>query len=161
MIMEAKASEEDTTTSSSTRLNSDVEDSEEEETVYCPTRCAAKECKQWWCSWNIHWKALSLFGVVVLYLQLGGVIFYLAERPNEEDEIEDAQQRRKEAMDLLVDTFVNLSNGSLSHVQAEDLVLNLTDLFAGLEEIPAESNPIWEYGNAVFFAITVVTTIGK
>ena len=130
---------------------------EDSETDCCRSRC----CREWFSLRIIHRKAPLWFFVVLCYLLFGGLVFSLAERPNELDMIVGAQQRRAEAMDFLVDTFVNLSNGSLNDTQAENLVTNLTDFFAALEELPAESIPLWEYLTAVFFSITVITTIGQ
>ncbi len=135
--------------------------SDAEETPLCPPRCSRERAKRCCTTWNIYWAALGWFVIVVTYLLVGGAIFFAAERPNEEDEIDEARREREAALDYLQERLINLSNGSLSDEAAASLVDDLAVYFDRLGEIPAESSPQWEYGPAVFFASTVITTIGQ
>lgn len=141
----------------------------DESSVAC-SRCDAKRCKQCCCSWNIYWKALVWLTVVILYLGFGGLFFLLAEGPNEQRMIAEVQRQREAAglafnqsRNNFIELLLNSSN--LTY----EVAANLTDgvftlatrLAEASQEVPAEINPIWEYGPAVFFASTVITTIGK
>ena len=142
--------------------------SEGESSVGC-SRCDAKRCKRCCCSWNIYWKALVWLSVVTVYLGFGGLFFLLAERPFEQRQIADVQREREmagQALNQSRNTFIELllNSSNLTYEAAS----NMTDGVIGLasrlaeasQELPAETNPIWEYGPAVFFASTVITTIG-
>lgn len=139
-------------------FSSDEEDPEE--TPSCPPKCSREKAKRFCTTWNIYWKALVWFALVSVYLLVGGALFMAAERPNEQDEIDEARRNREVALNFLQATFVNLSNGTLTEEEAITLVNDLVVFFDNLEEDPAESNPQWEYAPAVFFATTVITTIG-
>ena len=120
--------------------------------------------KAYWSSWNSTYAAIAWGLTVLVYVLVGGAFFLLAERPNEVREIEQAQAARARAQDLLVELVMNLSNGSfgeLNATEAEAVVNDLVELADALALLPAETSPIWEYGPSVFFATTVVTTIGK
>ena len=99
---------------------------------------------------------MAYFVGICVYLLVGGLIFYLIEHANEEEELEyDRQERIRftaELAESLNQTFED----------TEDLVEYIgtlcdQDTFIGeLETIPRK----WEYGPSVFFAMTVITTIG-
>ncbi len=139
-------------------------DEEVENVQLCLPRCSRGTIKRHCCTWNVYWGAVIWCSLVVTYLLVGGGLFYAAERPHEEDEIDRARREREVALDYLTEVFVNLSNGpnlNLSEQAAGALVDELAEFFDQLDEIPAESSPSWEYGTSVFFAITVITTIGQ
>ena len=146
-----------------------VGSSDGEGSVGCTPRCDAACCRQCCCSWNKYWKALVWLVVVIVYLGFGGLFFVLAESPNEQRMIREAQAERQMAQqalnqsrDTFVERIVNVSN--LTYGEAENLtdgiVALATRLATASQQLPAETNPIWEYGPAVFFASTVITTIG-
>ncbi len=96
---------------------------------------------------------------VVLYLVMGGIIFSAVEGPNERRQIEMVQEERQLAFDNITAKVMAMSNLTLEEAQ------NVTIAFIALGEvasksIPAELNPIWDYSSALFFASTVITTIG-
>lgn len=134
-------------------------------------RCQKKACASCWCSFNNYWKALACFSVVFVYLLIGGAIFTAAERPNEIRSIEEAQMERVEAQEALTELRMEIistitNNTNLTMEQAEnfvdDLVSASKNLSNALESVPAEvTGPIWDFASAVFFASTVITTIGK
>ena len=146
-----------------------VGSSDGEGSVGCTPRCDAACCRQYCCSWNKYWKALIWLVVVIVYLGFGGLFFVLAESPNEQRMIREAQTERQMAQqalnqsrDTFVERIVNVSN--LTYGEAENLTDSIVALATRLaiasQQLPAETNPIWEYGPAVFFASTVITTIG-
>ena len=146
-----------------------VGSSDGEGDVKCTPRCDAECCSQCCCSWNKYWKALVWLTVVIVYLGFGGLFFVLAESPNERETIMNAQTERlmaqqafNQSRDTLVKRIVNSSN--LTYEEAVNLTDGIlavaTRLATASQELPEEINPIWEYGPAVFFASTVITTIG-
>ena len=146
-----------------------VGSSDGEGSVGCTPRCDAACCREYCCSWNKYWKALVWLIVVIVYLGFGGLIFVLAESPNEQRMIREAQMERQMAQqalnqsrDTFVERIVNVSN--LTYEEAgnltDSIVALATRLANATQRLPAETNPIWEYGPAVFFASTVITTIG-
>ena len=132
--------------------------------------CQKKACTTCWCTFNNYWKAISCFGVILVYLMIGGAIFTAAERPSELRSIEEAQMKRMDARDALDELRLDIiytitNNTNLTTDQAEnfadDLVSAAKNLSDALEQVPAETNgPIWDFASAVFFASTVITTIG-
>ena len=121
---------------------------------------------------NLCWKTLLWSGFVMTYLLFGGLIFTLAERPNELNRIDTAQTEREEVSRQLelfinqtIDTIVDFTNGTVNETQATALVervANVSAVFAlASQELQSETSPLWTYSSAVFFAATVVTTIGK
>jgi len=84
-------------------------------------------------------------------------VFYFIEHENEEEELESAiEERNRFTQDL-----ANQLNQT--YESTADLIDHITSLcdqnvFIGeLDTIPRK----WEYGPAVFFATTVITTIGQ
>ncbi|XP_065882863.1 potassium channel subfamily K member 10-like isoform X2 [Dysidea avara] len=108
------------------------------------------------CKWNLLTQYLTYFTGLCVYLVLGGLAFYLIEHPNEEDELVNAAYQR--------DNFTEELAESLGQTigETEDLIERIRimcddNVFIGdIDTIPRQ----WEYGPAVFFAMTVITTIG-
>lgn len=139
-----------------------------EKEIVC-TRCASRGCKQCCCSWNIYWKAVVWLCVVIVYMIMGAIVFMLAEGENEKRKIELARAEEKEARwefnrttRAFVESIVNLSN--LSYDEVANMTAGVVAVTSRLTEaerlMPTNRNPIWEFGPAIFFATTVMTTIG-
>lgn len=108
---------------------------------------------------NIYWRTLILFGVVVVYLIIGGAIFTALERPNEQRQ----NQANIEANETLTRQF-NLTvefltaNSNLSEEAVINLLRNISNLSMAAADITTTDN--WVFASSTFFATTVVTTIG-
>lgn len=97
------------------------------------------------------------FAGLCIYLLVGGFVFWLIEHQNEEEELEIAIEERvkftRELARYLNQTFED----------TEELVEHIANLcnreifINDLDTIPRR----WEYGPAVFFAMTVITTISQ
>jgi len=91
-----------------------------------------------------------------VYLVLGGLAFFLIEHENEEYELRNALFRRENFTEELAESL----NQTIE--EAEDLIERISvlcddNVFIGdINAVPRQ----WEYGPAVFFAMTVITTIG-
>lgn len=143
---------------------------EDELHVGTPIGCGKEACKTCLCGFNNYWKMLIGFTVVFVYLLLGGLFFNLLERPNEILTIQTAQEEREAAADLFreqADNFTAMivSMTNLTEEQArsltDSLVQGAINVANTSQMLPAETDPIWDYASAVFFASTVITTIGE
>ena len=121
----------------------------------CNKACLTRLC----CSINIYWKTVILLTVVLVYLFIGGAIFSALERPNEiqnnQAEI-DANETYFNLLGTVVDYLVNNSN--FTRENATELVRAIGDAVIGASDVSPSNN--WEYGSSIFFAITVISTIG-
>ena len=99
---------------------------------------------------------MTYFAGICLYLLVGGLIFFLIEHENEEDELQAAlEERIRFTTDLAAD--LNQTFEETEEMVEQIRSLCDQDIFIGdLDTIPRK----WEYGPAVFFAMTVITTIG-
>ena len=108
------------------------------------------------CKWNLLTQYLTYFTGLCLYLLFGGLAFYLIEHANEEDELVGAVYRRENFTEELAESLGQTIG------ETEDLIERISvlcddNVFIGdIDTIPRQ----WEYGPAVFFAMTVITTIG-
>ncbi len=135
--------------------------------VDCCTSTAA--CVKCCCGLNNYWKVLIGTTITVFYLLLGGLCFYAVEGPAEQDEMNRMKAERiaaatalNEELKLFTEFIVNATN--LTEGEAMNLTNTLVAVAkrfadAGVNETVAD--PVWEYASAVFFASTVVTTIGE
>ena len=115
---------------------------------------------------------MAVLGVLVAYLLLGGLFFLLAESPNEMATVERIQLERREARQALSDFrttfdryFANLTNQSETRREIRnrtEILVELALRFAlANQTIRSETDPTWDYASSVFFASTVITTIGE
>ena len=121
----------------------------------CNKACLTRLC----CSLNIYWRTLILLIIVLVYLFIGAAIFSALERPNEtrnnQAEI-DANKTYFNLLGTVVDLLVNNSN--YTRENATELVRAIAEPAIGASDVNPSNN--WEYGSSIFFAITVITTIG-
>ena len=141
-----------------TSEDEEVIDKEDEATATCECNrvCLRNAC----CSWNLHWQTLVLFFVISVYLIVGGAIFVALEGPDEQRRIEEAQVNKSRLDEVERYIIGNITaTGELNETEAQalvDLIRNLSQAAANLD-----TSRNWEYGPAVFFATTVITTIGE
>ena len=127
-------------------------------------RCRKDACRNCCCSINNYWKSLIWLAIIFAYLLLGGLFFSLAERPAELARTEEAAAAKvalQMERDQLVQVIVNNSN------LTEEQTIEFLDGFANASErlnealAATETVQVWDFASAVFFCVTVVTTIGK
>lgn len=111
-------------------------------------------------SLNIYWRTLFLFIGVSVYILIGGAIFTAVERPNELKQ-NQAMEEANHTYYLELIRLVNLleDNTNLTTEQATRLVETVGMAAVNVSSISVTDN--WNYGSAVFFTTTVVTTIGE
>jgi hypothetical protein len=102
-----------------------------------------------------------LKGVLVIcgffiYLAIGAAIFTAIERPAEEDRARVANERKNEIVANLTSYF-NLND---SAVNVTALQTFLDQYYEAESKYQAARHENWFYGPAIFFCVTVVTTIG-
>ena len=139
----------------------------EEDTSAPPKPSFRKRC----CSWGLGWKTLLWLAITTVYVLFGGLIFTLAERPNEIDTVSAAVAQREELSELLqegteaITALVMTTNDTMMAEEARELIERVVNLSATLalasQEMQAERSPLWTYSPSVFFSTTVITTIGK
>ena len=122
-------------------------------------------------SWGPGWKLFIWFCVLAAYLLFGGLIFTLAERPNEVDQVAQVTARREELQRVLDEAKDNVTaeltarNETLTESEAAELVDRLANVSASLalalQELQSEASPLWTYSTSLFFCATIVTTIGQ
>lgn len=109
------------------------------------------------CTWNLLTQYMVYFAGICVYLLVGGLVFWLIEHENEEKELVYAiEQRNRFTAELAASLNQTFED-------TEELIEHITSLcdqnvFIGeLHTIPRK----WEYGPSVFFAMTVISTIGQ
>lgn len=140
---------------------------EEERDQEKSRRCTRKT----FLSWGPGWKLFTWFCVLAAYLLFGGLIFTLAERPNEVDSVAQVTARREELQRVLDEAKDNVTaeltarNETLTESEAAELVDRVANVSASLalalEELQSEASPLWTYSTSLFFCATIVTTIGQ
>ena len=109
------------------------------------------------CTWNLFTQYFVYFIGICLYLLLGGLAFYLIEHANEEDELQLAiEERDRFTADLASDLNQTVED-TAELIQYIGTLCSRDTFIDELNTIPRK----WEYGPSVFFAMTVVTTIGQ
>ena len=126
-----------------------------------PRGCNKQYLLRTCCNMNIYWRTLIWFTIVLVYLLIGGAIFYGFERPNEQQQNTLKIQANQTLFQTINKTIEFLiTNGRFSQELATELVFNISRLSMDASSINTLTNN-WEYPSSVFFASTVVTTIGN
>ncbi|KAG8195714.1 hypothetical protein JTE90_002977 [Oedothorax gibbosus] len=101
---------------------------------------------------------LGLLLVFIGYVLLGGLVFMLLESPLEEKLRKEIDELRTE----FEDTLDRLGSPNVSRQEVEGLMMRLSAAhkLSLIDEEGNDTHSNWGFGNAFFFAITVVTTIG-
>lgn len=108
-------------------------------------------------------KIIILFVTLCVYLCVGAGIFYALESPNEEDVCEATKVELREGLKTFRKDSLVGGQVSASDIRAlMDLVQSAAGNGVTLNDVkePECSSPMWNYGNAFFFCVTMVTTIG-
>ncbi|NP_001295560.1 potassium channel subfamily K member 16-like [Amphimedon queenslandica] len=133
-----------------------AEDEEPEDTGF---ECSRAYFTRLFCNLNIYNQAFILFALVMTYILVGGAIFLAFELPAEtkrNEAITAANETYIRAFNNIVDQLVNFTN--LTEEEAMALVRRVAQSAIDASNNQPTNN--WEYGSAIFFATTVITTIG-
>ena len=142
-------------------MDKDGDDLSNPEVPLSCLKCNKDSCRRCWCTCNKYWQSVVVFGFILGYLALGATVFYAIERPEEEDRIEAAESDVTSSFESIVSLLTTNTNAT------DELARNLTDeilTFSGTyieaNDILDPDNPNWEWTSSLFFASTVITTIG-
>lgn len=101
--------------------------------------------------------------MVALYALSGALVLHYTEQPAEAERAEGAAQLNATVRAWLLEVLENHtldSNASSRLAQVEEIVTNVSvATVQGAFEVRSSSS--WEFGQSLFFAVTVITTIGK
>ena len=122
--------------------------------------CSRAYFTRLFCKLNIYRQTLILFVIVMTYIIIGGGIFLALEQP--------AEMKRNEAITAANETYLTTFNDIVNRLVnytnlTEDEAMSLVRIVAEAAINVSTNQPTsnWEYGSAIFFATTVVTTIGN
>lgn len=101
--------------------------------------------------------------IVALYALSGALVLHYTERPAEAERVEGAAQLNATVRAWLLEVLENHtldSNASSRLALVEEIVANVSvATVLGAFEVRSSSN--WDFGQSLFFAVTVITTVGK
>lgn len=102
--------------------------------------------------------------LVVLYVIFGALVLHFVERPAEEARAVEAERINDTVRAWLLEVLENHtlleSNATSRSAFVEQIVANVSvATVLGAFEVRSSSN--WDFGQSLFFAVTVVTTIGE
>lgn len=125
--------------------------------------CNKKSCRHYWyLIIKKYWNLATIFIGLMVYLSIGGAIFSALERPNELQNIEDSKLALNRTRIELMEFVCNRTN--LTGREAMEFTQQVLQFGRILAEatgnLTLEENPLWDWSSAVFFAVTVLTTIG-
>ena len=149
-----------------------MKNSEKERIISSPSRsqqsstasicysCDGPRCKTFWCkSFNIYWQLALLLLAAVIYLLVGGAIFSAVEGPHEQMQLKQTHLDRETARANLTTMVANWTN--LTEEEVQDLVSSVIYLGEKASKKITPPHKIkWNFWSAVFFASTVITTVG-
>ncbi len=120
--------------------------------------CCSKDCYK---TYNSYCRLVIMVSIMVVSLLAGGAVIQYLELPNEREAIMNANITSEMARGEIINYLVNktcLSNWEKEEAaNSKEILIQL----AIMTNVP-ENNHIWrEYFSAVFFLVTVVTTIGN
>ena len=143
---------------------SDEKDDDSLDTPIGCLRCRKGAWRQCCCTLNNYWKSVIWCSIVVAYLLLGGLFFTLAERPAERERAEEvtvANATLEAARRGIIAAVVRNSN--LTAEQVAEMLQNFTATSQRLNDalVATSAGQVWDFASAVFFCVTVITTIGE
>lgn len=96
--------------------------------------------------------------LIVLYVIFGALFLHFVERPAEETRVVEAERINATVRAWLLEVLE--SNATSRSAFVEQIVANVSvATVLGAFEVRSSSN--WDFGQSLFFAVTVITTIGE
>ena len=104
-------------------------------------------------------RVLLASGIVIVYILLGALVVHLLESPAEIQRLENAASISTTLRQEMIDILFNATNNSNTSTELTDMfITNITNAVS--KGAFARRSTDWEYEQSIFFAMTVVTTIG-
>ena len=98
-------------------------------------------------------------GIVIAYILLGALVVHLLESPTEMERLKNASSISTRLRQEMIDILFNATNNSNTSTELADrFIMNITNAVS--KGAFTRQSTDWEYEQSVFFAMTVVTTIG-
>ena len=111
-------------------------------------------------TWNSPWQMVVLIAVLSIYVFAGAAVFVRIEGPYEHQRIREAVENRSELASIREHLIGNLTaSGTLSREEALSLFYTIRNITVAEASLDLSRN--WEFGPAIFFVTTLITTVGK
>ena len=129
-------------------------------------RCRKDACRQCCCSLNNYWKSVIWCSIIIVYLFLGGIFFSLAERPAELERVAEVNAANATLQAAREELMASVNNSNLTDERVAEILQRLQNFTAASQRLNNAQEAtnvvqVWDFASAVFFCVTVITTIGE
>ena len=139
---------------------SDPGKNQDEESNNRKCKCCSRRVLAYFCTWNSQWQMIVLIAFLSIYLLAGAAIFVRLEGPFEHQRIREAVKNRSELATIRKHIIGNMTaSGAVSKAEALQLFYMIRNITVAEASLDLSRN--WEFGPAIFFVTTLITTVGN